>query len=323
MLAFSRNQEISPQPLDVNAIIRETEPLIQRTVEALVEVSYALEDDLWPAIGDRVQFEMALLNLAGNARDAMPLGGKLVLLTRNIMLSAGDAPGLPPGEYVHVSATDTGQGMTAETAARAFEPFFTTKGVGKGTGLGLSQVYGFADQLGGTAKIESAPGNGTTVTIWLPRAQPAAASGDELAAAALAPVAPLRILLVDDDRAVRELTEEVLREMGHQVTLAENGASAVSLLASAAEFDLLLVDFAMPVMNGAEVAAEAVKLKPGLSVLFMTGYADTDVLGSWTQAGYRTINKPFGAADLDLAIRQTVGARRSSGNVVALPRRRS
>jgi signal transduction histidine kinase/ActR/RegA family two-component response regulator len=323
MLAFSRNQNISPQTLDINAIIRETEPLIERTVEALVEVSYVLEDDLRPAIGDRVQFEVALLNLAGNARDAMPLGGKLVLVTRNVTLGAGDALGLPPGEYVQVSMTDTGQGMTADTAARAFEPFFTTKGVGKGTGLGLSQVYGFADQLGGTARIESAPGQGTTVTVWLPRSAPVAASSQESAAGVLAPAVPLNILLVDDDQAVRELTQEMLREMGHDVTLAENGPSGIALLATEAEFDLLLVDFAMPVMNGADVAAEAVKLRPGLPVLFVTGYADTGVLGSWTEAGYRTINKPFAAADLDLAIRQVAGARRPPANVVALPRRRS
>ena len=171
MLAFSRDKEISPHPLDINAIIRESDGLIQRTVEALVEVSYSLDEQLWPAIGDRVQFEVALLNLAGNARDAMPLGGQLVFMTRNISAGAS-APGIPGGDYVQISVTDTGEGMTAETKARAFDPFFTTKGVGKGTGLGLSQVYGFADQVGGTVENRQRGREGHDGTIWLPRAQP-------------------------------------------------------------------------------------------------------------------------------------------------------
>ncbi|MGC2202803.1 MAG: ATP-binding protein [Stellaceae bacterium] len=156
MLAFSRNQDIAPQPLDINGIIRELDALIQRTVDALIEVSYSLDEHLWPEIGDRVHFEVALLNLAGNARDAMPLGGKLVFMTRNLSLTA--PPGIPPRDYVQISVTDTGERMTAETKARAFDPFFTTKEAGKGSGLGLSQVYGFADQLGGTVGIDSRVG---------------------------------------------------------------------------------------------------------------------------------------------------------------------
>jgi signal transduction histidine kinase/ActR/RegA family two-component response regulator len=319
MLAFSRNQEISPHPLDINSVIRESDALIQRTVEALVEVSYSLDPDLWPAIGDRVQFELALLNLAGNARDAMPLGGKLVFMTRNASFGAANAAGIPPGDYVQISVTDTGEGMTAETRARAFDPFFTTKGLGKGTGLGLSQVYGFADQVGGTARIHSALGQGTTVTLWLPRAQVIRPAFEEPEAGKPEAAVALNILLVDDDQAVRVLTQEMLGELGHKVAVAENGPAAITMLASKTEFDLLLVDFAMPVMNGAQVAAEAIRLRPRLPVLFITGYADASVLNSWTQLGYRTLKKPFSAADLDRAIRQTVSY---SGNVVPLRRNR-
>ncbi len=317
MLAFSRDKEISPHPLDINAIIRESDGLIQRTVEALVEVSYSLDENLWPAIGDRVQFEVAILNLAGNAHDAMPLGGKLFLMTRN---SSG-AAGIPAGDYVQISVTDTGEGMTAETKARAFDPFFTTKGVGKGTGLGLSQVYGFADQVGGTARIESGVGKGTTVTIWLPRVQPVAAPSEPSASPELMASPLVRILVVDDDKAVRSLSEEMLTELGHNVSTAENGPAALALLSTTAEFDLLLVDFAMPIMNGAQVATEAIKQRPQLSIIFITGYADAAVLGSWAASGYRTINKPFSAAELGAAITNVIATRPQSGNIVSLRRR--
>jgi signal transduction histidine kinase/CheY-like chemotaxis protein len=323
MLAFSRNQDISPQPLDINAIICESEGLIQRTVDTLIEVSFSLDDGLWPAIGDRVQFEVALLNLAGNARDAMPLGGKLVFMTRNIALGEGEVSAVPAGDYVQISVTDTGGGMIEEVRARAFDPFFTTKPIGKGTGLGLSQVYGFADQLGGTATIRSAVGEGTTVTIWLPRAQPLEACAEPVSPEATSASARLKILLVDDDQPLRSLAEEILGELGHDAVVAENGPAALARLSGEAEFDLLLVDFAMPVMNGAEVAAEALKRRPELAILFMTGYAENGVLSSWVELGYRTLNKPFSAAALDLAIRQSVPPRSPPNNVIPLPRARS
>jgi signal transduction histidine kinase/CheY-like chemotaxis protein len=318
MLAFSRNKDISPHPLDINGVIMESDSLIQRTVETLIEVTYHLDGHLWPAIADRVQLEVALLNLCSNARDAMPLGGKLVVMTRNVSLTEVDVPGTPPGDYVEISVTDTGEGMTQETQAKAFDPFFTTKGPGKGTGLGLSQVYGFANQLGGAARIGSDVGVGTTVTICLPRAKAAPARRQEPSLDHPPPVAPLKILLVDDDQAVRSLTEEMLREIGHSVYPAESGPAAIALLAGKVEFDLLLADFAMPVMNGAEVATQALKLQPQLAILFMTGYADTRVLNSWTDLGYRTISKPFSATDLDLGIRQTMTSQPQTGNVVLL-----
>jgi nitrogen-specific signal transduction histidine kinase len=261
MLTFSRHRDIAPHPLDLNAIVREAEGLIQRTVAPLVEVSYVLDDQLWPAMGDRVQFEVALLNLAANARDAMPLGGKLIIVTRNTTLSAEEANGLGVGDYVTISITDTGEGMNRETQDRAFEPFFTTKAIGKGTGLGLSQVYGFTRQLGGTVRIRSALGEGTTVSILLPRVRPASTSLEKPVDRTdhIAP-GPLRILLVDDDQAVRSLTEEMLIEAGHKVICTGNGTAALEVLATATAFDLLMVDFAMPVMNGAELAVPLVRL---------------------------------------------------------------
>jgi len=270
MLSFSRSRDIAPQPLDINSIIRDSDALIQRTVETLVEVTYSLDDDLWHAIADRVQFEVCILNLAGNARDAMPLGGRLVFMTRNVSFTASTSPGIAPGDYVRISVTDTGAGMTEETRARAFEPFFTTKGVGKGTGLGLSQVYGFADQLGGTARITSVLGEGTTVTIWLPRALADAASQPEAPEGETQAFAPIRILLVDDDEAVRSLTAEMLADLGHAVATADSGAAALAMLGAGERVDLLLSDFAMPGMMGAQLAEEALKLRPGLPVLFMT-----------------------------------------------------
>jgi CheY-like chemotaxis protein len=240
-------------------------------------------------------------------------------MTRNVTVAAGEVAGLAAGEFVQMSVTDTGEGMSSETQARAFDPFFTTKDTGKGTGLGLSQIYGFAHQLGGTAQIKSAVGVGTTVTIWLPQAQIVPASSEPSAVAESVPLASLRILLVDDDQTVRALIGEMLGDLGHEVTDVDNGPAALAQLSNKTAFDLLLVDFAMPVMNGAEVAAEAMRLRPHLPVLFMTGYADTSVLNSWTQLGHRTLNKPFGATDVDLAIRQTIGSRR---NVVQLMRAR-
>ena len=318
MLAFSRNKDIAPQPLDINAIIRDLDALIQRTVEALVEVSYSLDEHLWQAIADRVQVEVSILNLAGNARDAMPLGGRLIFVTRNVSLTSADAPGIAAGDYVQISVTDTGEGMSKETLAHAFDPFFTTKGVGKGTGLGLSQVYGFAEQLGGTVRINSAIGEGTTVNIWLPRAQALTASEPDVSASEIEPSVPIKILLVDDDEAVRSLVAEMLADLGHTVCMAENGPAALAMIAGGDEADLLLSDFAMPVMNGAQLATEAMKLRPQLAVLFITGYADTAILKSWIELGYRMLNKPFSSEELDVAIRQTMSAHAPARNVVRL-----
>jgi len=197
--------------------------------------------------------------------------------------------------------TDTGHGMPPEVQARVFEPFFTTKGVGKGTGLGLSMVYGFAIQAGGTVTVDSVPGKGTTVTLYLPRAAP-----EPGAPAAVAETItggrPLRILLVDDDTDMRETAREMLNELGHTVTAAESGPAALALLREAAAFDVLLADFAMPEMTGTQLAEHALALRPALPVLLMTGYVESDARQSWTELGYRTLMKPFSAAELAAAL---------------------
>jgi signal transduction histidine kinase/ActR/RegA family two-component response regulator len=316
MLAFARNQDIEPKLIDVNQTIRDCEDLLQRTVQTSIQVAYDLDEALWPAIADQVQLEVALLNLAGNARDAMPHGGRLVVATRNETVDAAQGTRLSPGAYVRISVTDSGEGMNEAVLARAFDPFYTTKSVGKGTGLGLSQVYGFAEQLGGAAGIVSTPGEGTTVTIWLPRAEVGVthqegAGCDEPETSPAAP-AEFRIMLVDDDAAVRSLAAEMLSDLGYHVVEVESGTAALALLRGDAAFDLLLVDYAMPGMTGVELAAASIALRPDLPVVFMTGYAETDVLNPWLSRGCGMIAKPFSLADLGRGIRdalQSVNAR--------------
>ena len=304
MLAFSRNKDAATLAIDVNGVVRESEALLERTVGALVHVTYDLDGALWPAVADRVQLEVALLNLAGNARDAMPLGGRLIVTTRNAVVRAEGDSRLAPGEYVQIAVADTGAGMDEIVQARAFEPFFTTKATGKGTGLGLSQVYGFAHQLGGSVAMTSTPDEGTTVIIWLPRAEVAAEQPLPITFGEPAKMACRQILVVDDDDAVRALAEEMLADLGHNVTAVGTGALALDRLRSDEAFDLLLVDYAMPAMTGVQLAAEAIKLRPGLPILFITGYADTDTLKPWLARGHGMLSKPFSSADLGSAIQQ-------------------
>jgi len=209
--------------------------------------------------------------------------------------------------------------MPDDIMAKAFDPFFTTKGPGMGSGLGLSMVYGLAKQVDGTATIESSLGKGTTVHLWLPRAV-AAPEMRQIATAGMRSVDRLRILVVDDDDTVRELAKEMLEEMGHEVAEAASGRSALEALKEGGHFDLLLIDFAMPLMNGSECATEARKLYPDLSILFMTGYADSDALKQWLELGVRTLNKPFLYADLAEAVAQ---ASRSSARTTSVPRLRA
>jgi signal transduction histidine kinase/ActR/RegA family two-component response regulator len=304
MLAFSRKQELVLRPVNVNDAIGGMSEMLGRTIGPMVRMQHDLAADLWPAVADPVQIEVALLNLALNARDAMPEGGALTFRTRNVTAArpgTGQAA-LPQGDYVMVSVSDTGHGMPPEVQARVFEPFFTTKGAGKGTGLGLSMVYGFVTQAGGTVTIDSAPGKGTAISLYLSRA---AAEQDEqpVASEAMTAVRPLRILLVDDDEDIREAAQEMLAELGHTATAAESGPAGLALLRGAAEFDLLLADFAMPEMTGVQFAQQAVMLRPVLTVLLMTGYVESAARESWTERGYRTVMKPFNTAELAAALR--------------------
>ena len=318
MLAFARRREVATRAVDTNALIRGMQELLHRMIGPLVRISLDLETDLWPALADPAQLEMALLNLAVNARDAMPLGGDLVVQTRRMSGSiASIAPDLAPGDYVLISVLDTGSGMPDHVVAKAFDPFFSTKGPGKGSGLGLSMVYGFARQIGGTATIESTLGKGTAIHLWLRRA---AALPDlrQITTSGIQPAHRLRILVVDDDDSVRELAKEMLEEMGHEVTEVASGRSALELLRAGCPCDLLLIDFAMPLMNGSECVLEARKLRPDLSILFMTGYVDNDALRRWSQLGVRTLDKPFQYADLADAVGQASGLSAEITNVVQL-----
>ncbi len=300
LLAFSRRQKLEPKVVDLNEAIEALRDLLQSTLGGGLDLSIQLADKLWPALVDPTQIEMIVLNLAINARDAMQVGGKITVSTSNVSVRKPRArPEAPaPGDYVLVAVSDTGSGMPAEVLERVFEPFFTTKPVGKGSGLGLSQVLGFAKQSGGGVEIDTQPGQGTTVKVYLPRArQPAAALRPSLLADGLrASAQGGTILIVDDDELVRETTAEMLRGLGYQVLQAGSGGAALELLAGRRRIDLMIVDFAMPGMNGVEVAKVAASKRPDMAVLFVTGYADHSALTEVAEG--RILSKPFTEAEL-------------------------
>ena len=306
LLAFSRRQRLEARPLNLNDTVAGMRDLLQSSMGGSVRLITHLQPDLWPALVDPTQIEMIILNLAINARDAMDVGGSLVVSTENIILGEPERPEEPPpGEYVLIAVTDTGSGMTPEVFDRAFEPFFTTKAVGKGSGLGLPQVYGFAKQSGGGVAIETELGKGTSVRVYLPRAierrrtprpprlePPPEKPGD---------VRGRRVLVVDDDPPVREITATMLRTMGLDVLEAGSGGAALELLDGRADgIDLMVIDFAMPGMNGAELAAAARKKWPDLPVLFVTGYADLTAIASVSED--RIVQKPFRGGELQRKI---------------------
>jgi two-component system NtrC family sensor kinase len=313
MLAFSRKQEVAVRAVDVNATIQGTTDLLNRAIGPAVQVRHRLAENAWHAMADPVQLEIALLNLAMNARDAMPRGGQLTIATECVTIGSGEprGPALTPGDYLRVSAIDTGEGMSEEVRARALEPFFTTKGTGKGTGLGLSMVFGFASLMGGTVTLESTPGAGTTVSLYLPRAIDCAAPGADDAAITPDDAAPsmaaARILLVDDDETVRMTTRGMLEDMALEVVEAASGAAALALLATDRGFDLLVIDFAMPGMNGNQCATHIRALWPDAPLLFVTGYAEDDGLRHWLELGVPTLRKPFTLQELGAAITGSIG----------------
>jgi signal transduction histidine kinase len=277
LLAFSRRQPLSPRCLDLNALASDMHELIRRSVGESIQLETVLDRALWQVWADGNQIENALLNLAINARDAMPGGGRITIATANTELRREDAavpPDLEPGPYVALTVSDTGTGMPPDVQVRAFEPFFTTKPIGQGTGLGLSQLYGFARQSGGHARIDSAVGRGTTVTLYLPRHSGAS---EEEAEEEVALDAPSRgegtVLVVEDEALVRMLLVATLEEQHYTVLEAGEGETALEILRSGAQIDLLATDVGMPGMNGRQLAEMARQLRPGLKVLFLTGYA--------------------------------------------------
>jgi len=315
LLAFSRHHELITEPVDVNQVVSEACEMLPRTIGPTIEIETALDGDAWWAMTEPGQLELAILNLAINARDAMLAGGKLTIGTKNIVRTRG-LPPLDPGDYVMISVADTGTGMSEEVRSRAFEPFFTTKEVYKGTGLGLSMVYGFAKQSGGTVTIDSEIGNGTTLRIYLPRAphrSAGAEEADEQSRWNAGP--PSRILVVDDNSAVRAITAIMLRTLGHDAVEAVGGENGLELLERDRDFDLLMVDLAMPNMHGDEFAERARGLVPGVPTLFVTGYAEP---GQVSQRAQREIlKKPFRRVQLAEKLRHVlrVAARRNGGDV--------
>jgi signal transduction histidine kinase len=299
MLAFSRQQKLEPRPVDLNGTVRSMHDLLHSTIGGSVQIADPrLADGLWPAMIDPTQIELVILNLAINARDAMEVGGALTIHTANVVLGEPETSEAPPaGEYVMVAVSDTGSGMTEAVRARVFEPFFTTKEIGKGSGLGLSQVYGLAKQSGGGVAIETAPGRGTTIKVFLPRA--AETPADQSAESEAGPQAHedhLVVLVVDDDDAVREVTAGLLSDLGYDVLEAGSGGAALELVERNAEINAVVLDFAMPGMNGADLARELRARRPEVPILFATGYADAKAL---TGVGdHQIVHKPFVQAEL-------------------------
>ncbi|HUA56722.1 MAG TPA: response regulator, partial [Candidatus Sulfotelmatobacter sp.] len=307
LLAFSRKQPLVPAAHDLNRVIGGMTGLLRSTLGSMIEIETTLAASLWLAMVDPTQIELVILNLALNARDAMPDGGKLVIETANVTRGPPARPEDPvAGDYVMVSVTDAGQGMTEEVRARACEPFFTTKEPGKGSGLGLSQVFGVTRQLGGGLVIESAPGRGTSVKVYLPRAAASAtaAEGPAVGDAVAVPPRPgrRRVLLVDDDEAVRGVTAGVLEDLDYRVVEAAGGDEALDWLRRDDPIDVMLTDLAMPAMNGAELARRVRTLRPGLPIVFLTGFADTEALAGDLRPE-RLVRKPFQPAELDGKLR--------------------
>jgi len=276
LLAFSRRQTLQPQPSDLNELITAFDTLLRRAVGETVSIETKLAPDLWGMSVDQAQFQSSLMNLAVNARDAMPVGGTLLIETRNIVLDEQHAAALTdigPGPYVVVSIHDTGDGMSAEVKARAIEPFFTTKDVGKGTGLGLSQVYGFARQSNGQLEIQSKPGKGTTIRLYLPCGVGDVDDAASQAGGAKQETRPPSVLVVEDDNEVLDITVETLRSLGYEVLSAANARVALTILRRDIPIDVLFTDIVMPKgMDGVDLAREARRLRPDVQILLASGY---------------------------------------------------
>ncbi len=299
LLAFSRRQPLSPTPVDGNVLVASMHDLLTRTLGHAIQLEFVLADDLWLTLCDPNQLESAMLNLSINARDAMPEGGKLIIETCNIHRRQNHPAGdneLNTGEYVCFAITDTGTGMSPEILAKAFEPFFTTKALGEGTGLGLSMVYGFASQSEGHAKIRSEIGHGTTISLYLPRYYGVAKI--EIAEFEKSPDLCARldecVLLVEDEPGIREVVAEVLKDLGLDVCIAEDGLAGLAMIESGRALNLLITDIGLPGMDGRTLADRARALYPDLPILLMTGYAENAALANgFLGPGMSMITKPF------------------------------
>ena len=304
LLAFSRRQTLDPKPTDVNALVTGMQDLFSRTLGPNIQIEAKLSPKLWPILCDPNQLENALLNLAINARDAMPDGGQLTIETTNAVVPDRRSGAhnlqpvkVPAGQYVSLFVTDTGCGMPPDVLARAFDPFFTTKPAGQGTGLGLSMIYGFVQQSGGQVLLTSELGEGTTVSVYLPRhfAASEESSGTISTRTSQETATGIVVLLVEDEEAVRILIAEVLTDLGYTVLEVEDGQSGLLIAQSRARIDLLLTDVGLPGgMNGRQLADAARDLRPNLKILFLTGYAETVAMDNGRmEKGMEVMTKPF------------------------------
>ena len=318
LLAFSRRQPLAPKPLDVNRLIGGMSDLLHRTLGEAIEVETVLGGRLWQILADANQLESAILNLAVNARDAMPSGGKLTIETANAYLDeayAATEEDVRAGQFVVVAVSDTGTGMSPEIIRKAFDPFFTTKDVGQGTGLGLSQVYGFIKQSGGHAKIYSEVGDGTTIKLYLPRLLGANAVEETVAVTRSAmPGGAEVILVVEDEADVRSFVTDMLRELGYEVIEAADGATALGAIETRPDIRLLFTDVGLPgSFNGRQLAEEASRRRPDLKILYTSGYARNAIVHQGRlDPGVELINKPFTYAALAARIRAVLDAKVTS-----------
>ena len=313
LLSFARRRHLDAHVIQLNDLVVSITDMLRRTLGEHITLSTSLARDVWPTRADPSQFQSAIVNMAVNARDAMPQGGKLVVETRNIEFDADHAnqqSELKPGQYVQLSISDTGAGMEKEICDRVFEPFFTTKEKGRGTGLGLAMVYGFVKQSGGHVTIYSEPGLGTTINLYLPRSDAPQAKQTLVPGAANHDV-PVRetVLVVEDDSRVRQLTIKRLKLIGYRVLEASDGPAALEILKRGDDVDLVFTDLIMPGgLSGREVAIRARQLKPGVKVLLTSGYAEELVHGDDLQREQlRVLRKPYQQADLAVALRAVLG----------------
>ena len=312
LLAFSRQQPLAPTPLEPNRLVGDMSEMLRRTIGEHVQVETVLAGGVWRLNADAAQLESAILNLCVNARDAMPEGGRLTIETSNAFLDeayAADHSEVAAGQYVLISVTDTGSGMTPEVMHRAFDPFYTTKEVGRGTGLGLSQVFGFVKQSGGHIKLYSEVGRGTSVKIYFPRW-----TGGLAMPADRVPTEPMprakdheMLMVVEDDEKVRRVTADTLRELGYGVVQAGSGDEAIALLAEQTRVSLLVTDIVMPGMTGRVLADHVLAARPGLKIVFMTGYTRNAVVHNGIlDSGVAFLQKPFTSEQLATKVRQVL-----------------
>jgi PAS domain S-box-containing protein len=314
LLAFARRQKLEPARVDVAKLAETTRELLAHTLGGLVRLDWEPDESIWCLYADEAQLELALMNLIINARDAMPEGGTISVTGENRLLKDDGGLGLRPGEYIVLSVTDTGSGIPSDILEQVMEPFFTTKDVGKGTGLGLSMVYGFIKQSNGAIRIDSRLGQGTRVEIWLPRAPELSGSsaGGTEAVAAPDGVGVLNILLVDDHAGVRATTAAMIEDLGHGVVQAGEGEELLTILGTNPDgYDLLITDYAMPLVSGADLIRRAREINPGLPAIIITGYAELESIGRRPE-DVQVIAKPFTSTQLATAIGTATMARHAA-----------